>query len=378
MREQNTDTWTVGRHLAALLAAAPESIDRLSWSREQIDCASRSRDVSAARACCRALGFPCPTAPRRRHRRLASRRPGCAAGHDQARHDGSVRQRAHRSERHQRTRRGSSRCSRSIAGLPRRPVPGDHVRRQFRRARCVRVGCRGVHGVRAVVRPPNNGEARGVRRHTRQARVGCARRRGIADARNRDHRPADGRARRSGKHVSDPGNAAVRGDRPPTQRRATVVPRRLPLRARASRRRTSIGSVVHRAAGGQRDQRTAAGSGAPFDRRGIRCADHQHVRFERRTVRRERGGERRDLLRRGHLHRRARRRRQPSSRAGRGRRQGARDQPCQPRATTHPLRAHRPVPAGLRRVARWVPAREQSRDATTNHCDGTPWRSTRS
>jgi phenylacetate-CoA ligase len=36
MPEQTTD-WTVGRHLAALLAAAPESIDRLSWSREQID-----------------------------------------------------------------------------------------------------------------------------------------------------------------------------------------------------------------------------------------------------------------------------------------------------------------------------------------------------
>ena len=102
------------------------------------------------------------------------------------------------------------------------------------------------------------------------------------------------------------------------QRRATVVPRRLPLRARASRRRASIGSVVHRAAGGQRDQRTAADTDAPFDRGGVRCADHQHVRFERRTVRRERGGERRDLLRRGHLHRRTRRRRQPSRRAGRG------------------------------------------------------------
>jgi phenylacetate-CoA ligase len=36
MREQTTDGWTVARHLTALLAAAPESIDRLSWSREQI------------------------------------------------------------------------------------------------------------------------------------------------------------------------------------------------------------------------------------------------------------------------------------------------------------------------------------------------------
>ncbi len=37
MREQTADDWTVGRHLTALLAAAPESIDRLSWSREQIN-----------------------------------------------------------------------------------------------------------------------------------------------------------------------------------------------------------------------------------------------------------------------------------------------------------------------------------------------------
>ncbi|MGO9875765.1 MAG: phenylacetate--CoA ligase family protein [Acidimicrobiia bacterium] len=35
--EQTADDWTVGRHLTALLAAAPESIDRLSWSREQIN-----------------------------------------------------------------------------------------------------------------------------------------------------------------------------------------------------------------------------------------------------------------------------------------------------------------------------------------------------
>ena len=37
MREKTTDDWTVERHLTALLAAAPESIDRLSWSREQIN-----------------------------------------------------------------------------------------------------------------------------------------------------------------------------------------------------------------------------------------------------------------------------------------------------------------------------------------------------
>ena len=214
MREQTTDDWTVGRHLTALLAAAPESIDRLSWSREQIDA---HQEAAMRRLLAHAVehsGFHA--------RRLSGvdidgwRLADLAALPVMTKHDmmGAFDSVLTDPSVTKATRRGSSRCSRSIAGLPRRPVPGDHLRRQFRRARRVRVGCRGVHGVRAVNRAPNDGQARLVRRHTRQPGVGRARRRRIADARNRDRRPADGRTRRSSQHVSDSGNTAVRGDRP--------------------------------------------------------------------------------------------------------------------------------------------------------------------
>ena len=253
MGEQTTDDWTVGRHLTALLAAAPESIDRLSWSREQI---TAHQEAAMRRLLAHAVEHS-----RFHARRLSGvdidgwRLADLAALPVMTKHDmmGAFDSVLTDPSVTKTACRRSSRCARSIAGLPRRPVPGDHLRRQFRRARCVRVGCRGVHGVHAVERAPDDGQARLVRRHTGQPGVGRARRRRIADARNGDHRPADGRPRRTSRHGSDPGNPAVRRDRPPTQRRATVGPRRLPLRARASRRRASIGSVVHRAAGGQRD-----------------------------------------------------------------------------------------------------------------------------
>ena len=170
MREQTTDDWTVGRHLTALLAAAPESIDRLSWSREQIDA---HQEAAMRRLLAHAVEHSAFHARRLRGVdidgwRLADlaalpvmTKRDMMGAFDSVLTDPSVTKA---------TRRGSSRCSRSIAGLPRRPVPGDHVRRQFRRARRVRVGCRGVHRVHAVDRAPNNGQARLVRRHTETTR----------------------------------------------------------------------------------------------------------------------------------------------------------------------------------------------------------------
>ena len=129
MGEQTTDDWTVGRHLSALLAAAPESIDRLSWSREQIDAHQQAAMRRLLAHAVEHSGFHA--------RRLSGvdidgwRLADLAALPVMTKHDMMAAFDSVLTDPSVTKQRAEDHLAAHgrIAGLPRRPVPGDHLGR---------------------------------------------------------------------------------------------------------------------------------------------------------------------------------------------------------------------------------------------------------